>query len=209
MSIPESGWTQQIHTYVDQDSVEVGEPFHLILVVQRESGVEALSLPDGEGLETEEIHLLSRERFQPEETRDSLRFRLQYFGLQDTTLASISIRLLEESGDTLTLRTPELPLYFRSVTESDADFLPMKPLYDFARRIWPWILALFIASLIGYWLYRRLRTTEEIERSRPTPPRPFVDPLQELERSIQRATATPPSELLHDPTPSTVELGDA
>ncbi|MEX0593937.1 MAG: hypothetical protein WD115_04115, partial [Balneolaceae bacterium] len=78
---------QQLHTYMDQDSVEVGEPFHLILVLQRESNEEILSLPDGESLETDDIHLLARERFQPLENRDSLRFRLQYFGVQDTTLS--------------------------------------------------------------------------------------------------------------------------
>ncbi|MEX0593807.1 MAG: hypothetical protein WD115_03455, partial [Balneolaceae bacterium] len=157
-----------------------------------------------------DIHLLARERFQPLENRDSLRFRLQYFGVQDTTLSSVSIYLQTASGDTLSLHSPELPLYFRSITEPDAEFRPLKPLYDFARRIWPWLLLLFIACIIGFWLYHRSRNHQEDPvPSVSIPPRPFVDPLRELERSIQRATSTPPSELIHHPTPSTIELGNA
>lgn len=208
LSISESSRAQQLHTYMDRDSVEVGEPFHLILVVQRQPEDDILSWPDGSVLESEEIHLLSREHFRPADTRDSLRFRLQYFGLQDTTLQSMAVHLQSESGDTLTLRSPELPLHFRSVTDSEAEFRPMKPLYDFARQIWPWLFALALIVGVAYWIYRRMQKKEAPVEPKP-PPSPFVDPLHELERSIQRATTASPSDLLDDPTPSTIELGDA
>lgn len=199
---------QQLHTYLDRDSVEVGEPFHLILVLQRQDGDEVMTWPNPESLASDELHLVSNEHFRPLDTRDSLRFRFQYFGLRDTTLSSLSIDLLTESGDTLRLSSPELPVRFRSVTQEEDEFRPMKPLYEFARTLWPWLLLAILFIILIYWFYRWRRTTEEDAPGPVASPRPFTDPLRELEQAIQQATSEPPSEVIHNPTPSTIRLGD-
>src|SRR5690625_7313133 len=69
--------SQQVHTYVDADSVEVGQIIHYSIVL--ESNSDEAVYPDGTEVE-DPLEFISRQRFQGTATPDSLVYRMQCFG---------------------------------------------------------------------------------------------------------------------------------
>src|SRR5690625_7004902 len=72
--------SQQVHTYVDADSVEVGQIIHYSIVL--ESNSDEAVYPDGTEFE-DPLEFISRQRFQVTATRDSLVYRMQFFGTEN------------------------------------------------------------------------------------------------------------------------------
>jgi hypothetical protein len=180
-----SGFAQQVYTFVDTDSLSVGEIFEYTIVV--DSGEQLLSYPS-EGDFEEEVELVDRTRYQVQANRDSLVYKLQFFGSEDLILDRKSILLSSASGDT-TLFTNRVPIFFKTLlAEEDQEFRPMKPIFEFARSIYPYIIIFLILLLTGYLVYRYLKHREETqEQVKPAyQPVPFINPVNELKDELEQ-----------------------
>jgi hypothetical protein len=180
-----SGFAQQVYTFVDTDSLSVGEIFEYTIVV--DSREQLLSYPN-EGDFEEEVELVDRTRYQVQANRDSLVYKLQFFGSEDLILDRKSILLSSASGDT-TLFTNRVPIFFKTLlAEEDQEFRPMKPIFEFARSIYPYIIIFLILLLAGYLVYRYLKHREETQ-DQVIPayqPVPFKNPVYELKDELDQ-----------------------
>jgi hypothetical protein len=198
---------QQVHTYVDSDSLQVGDIFELTIVID---GAQRLSsYPVADDFE-EDLEVLSRERFRPIANRDSIVYRIQFFATENITIDRKEI-VAASGGEEISLQTTPVPLFFKTaLAEEDAEFRPMKPIFDFARSLLPWILAALLLAVAGYLLYRWLNQSESREKpAEPYTPQPFSDPIVQLKREL---TDLPdPSELsdFKDFENFYIQLGDA
>lgn len=174
---------QQVHTFVDRDSVRVGDPITLSVVI--EGSYSGLSYPTAESFRGD-FELLSRERFQLSARKDSLVFKLQYFGVEDVTIPRQDLTMIVNERDT-TLQTSAVPLFFKStLAEDDDQFRPFKPIFDFARNWWPYILALIALLLAGWYLYKQYQKRKAAAPAEPPPfqPDPFINPLDTLKSQL-------------------------
>jgi hypothetical protein len=180
-----SGFAQQVYTFVDTDSLSVGEIFEYTIVV--DSGEQLLSYPSEDDFE-EEVELVDRTRYQVQANRDSFVYKLQFLGSEDLILDRKSILLSSASGDT-TLFTNRVPIFFKTLlAEEDQEFRPMKPIFEFARSIYPYIIIFLILLLTGYLVYRYLKHREETqEQVKPAyQPVPFINPVNELKDELEQ-----------------------
>ncbi|MDZ7774068.1 MAG: hypothetical protein U5K31_15195 [Balneolaceae bacterium] len=135
------------------------------------------------------VEIRTRQQFKVTGFRDSLSYRLQFFGTADTTLPRLPVRLVSGT-DTTTLYTNPVPLRFRSVLASQEEsFRPLKPIFDFAAAWWPWILGLLIAGAAAWYLWRMWRQGDyrrKKEGRAPFRATPFRDPLTELRDTLRQ-----------------------
>ena len=180
------GFAQTVHTYVDRDSVRVGDIVTYTIVFDGEYS--AVSYPDASAFD-EDFELISRQRFQLSERRDSLVFQLQIFAVDDITIGRKAIQIQRAQGDTTVYTTP-VPLFFKTILAGDdEEFRPFKPIFDFARVWWPYLLLLLIAAAVAYYFYNRYknREPETVEEPVPVePPKPFENPLMVLKNTISK-----------------------
>lgn len=199
---------RQLHTYVEKDSIQVGERFTYIIVFDG-SGASNVDYP-GEQSFSDPVTFISRDRYSVGEARDSLVYQLQFFGTEDFTIPRKEVRAVIADSDT-TLYTTPVPLFFKTVLAGDdEEFRPIKPIFDFARNWWPWILTLILLAIISYYLYKWYKKRELKPVAEPRPdPEPFLSPLVELRETINRLPK--PSELneFSDFEAYYVDLGDA
>jgi hypothetical protein len=198
---------QQIFTFSDKDSVEVGEIIEITFVIQ--GNHTSLTLPEDD-IFPDAFELISRQRYQASANRDSLVYRLQFFGTDDIVLPSVPFRLQMANGDT-TLSSSRIPVYFKSLlSEEDEAFRPFKPVYDFARDVWPYLLALIILIFLGYYFYRLFqRRDHKTEPGTVPAPVPFDNPIEQLRNTLRNL---PPPEKIHqfeEYESFYIELGDA
>lgn len=199
-----SAQAQQIHTFVDTDSLQVGDQFTLSIVLQGNYVLQ--NYPDADDFH-DDIEMQNRQRFQVAANRDSVVYTLQFFSLEDIIID----RLQFELQDT-TLQSSRVPLFFKTtLAEDDAELRPFKPIFDFARSYWPWILALLLIAAAGYFLYKKLRERAKQDTYIPAPfsVEPFIDPLQELEKSVQAIASEPPPVNEKEFEQFYIRLGDA
>lgn len=207
---------QQVETFVSTDSLRVGDPFEVTLVVSSTPDYPELALPEvtysGRILET------GRQRFRTSTYRDSVILRLQYFAVGDTVLPGVDVRLYGGARDT-TIRSSRVPLFFRSVLPDSADttatgeLRPIKDIYDFARPWWHYALAaLLLAALIGgvVWGVRSAikRRESQVQRT-PREIPPFQNPLTELREILDGLSSQVPALRSEDFPGFYVELGNA
>lgn len=173
---------QNLHTYVDIDSLRVGDILHFTLVL--DGNYTVAEFPDQNAFEPE-FELLSRERFQISQQRDSLVYRLQFFGTESVTIGRKEVRLRAGDRDTLLYSVP-VPLSFRSVlAEDETEFRPVKPIFDFARNWFPWILLFLLIAAAAWFFYKKYSEREPDETALPLhSPTPFLNPLDELQTSL-------------------------
>jgi hypothetical protein len=174
---------QQVHTYVDADSLKVGDLFQYTVVLN--GNYENAEFPAEEDFE-EELTLQSMQRYQTPSGSDSLVYKLQFFAVEDITISRKEILLQNADGDTVLTTTP-VPLSFKSVVaEGEEEFRPLKPIFEFARTWWPYLLALLLLLGGGYYLYRKYQTEEPKPEPEPEPKpiAPFQSPLVELKETI-------------------------
>lgn len=176
---------QQIHTIVDADSIQVGDTINLSIVLegnytlQDYAGAEAF--PDDE-----DIEFLNRQRFQTASNRDSIVYSLQYFGIEDLTIDPLHFNMRVSDRDT-TLRSNRVSLFFKTtLTSEEEEFRPLKPIFDFARSYWLYILGLVLLILLGYLISRYLKEQAKRDTFIPKPfqEKKFINPLTELEEHI-------------------------
>lgn len=199
---------RQLHTYVEKDSLEVGELFTYTIVFDGNSASN-IQYPAGENF-NDPVVLISRDRYGTAVSRDSLVYQLQFFGTEDFTIPRKEVRAEIAGRDTIFYTAP-VPLFFKSVLAEDSEeFRPLKPIFEFARTWWPWVIALFLLALLSYYAYTWFKQQDKKPEPKPLPePDPFVSPLIELRETVDRLPN--PSELIEfdDFEAYYVDLGDA
>jgi len=200
---------QQVHTYVDADSLRVGDIFQYTIVF--DGTYLDVAYPTRDDFEPE-LEFISRERYQLSERRDSLVYRLQFFANENITISRKEIHLQTADGDTV-LQTSMVPLFFKTtLAEGDEEFRPFKPLFDFARNWWLLILTLILLAIAAYYLYRWYQNREVEEKPVPEPapkPEPFINPLDELKEAVESLSGVYSLETEEDFENFYIRLGDA
>lgn len=198
---------QQVHTYVGSDSLQVGEQFTYTIVF--DGNYESIQFPNQDAFE-EDLTVNSIQRYQSAAGRDSIVYDLQFFAIEDMTISEKEIAVQTETGDSTYTTTP-VPLYFKtSLAAEDDEFRPMKPIFDFARAWWPWIIGLIALMIAAYYGYRRYTNREVVEEPEPEePPPPFSSPLDELKETISGLSDVEYLETEEQFERFYVELGDA
>lgn len=204
---PVQGIAQQVHTYVDVDSVQVGDIFQYIVVI--EGDFDSVSYPDEYEFE-QQLEVISHERHQVSSRKDSLVFELQFFGTEDITIGRREIPARISGADT-TLATTRVPLFFKSsLAEGDEEFRPFKPIFDFARNYWLAVILILVLAIAGYLFYRWYNSREPAPEPAPAePPKPFTDPLEHLKKQLSELPASGLLKKEGDFDAYYVALGDA
>lgn len=191
-AVPLSSSGQQIHTIVNVDSVRVGDTINLSVVL--EGNYTLHEYPDAEAF-SDDLELLNRQRFRIASNRDSIVYSIQYFGVKDLVVDPLEFNISISERDT-TLRTSSVPLYFKSTLASqDEELRPLKPIFDFARSYWPFILGGIILIMIGLAIAKYLKERAKKDTFIPSSYQghPFVNPFEQLEKDIiALQSGTPP-----------------
>lgn len=199
---------QQVHTYIDRDSVTVGDRITFSIVFEGEYS--SITYPDESQFE-DEFNLINRQRFQISPSRDSLAYDLQFFGTEDIQISRKEIQLTTSQRDT-TLYTTPFPIFFKTLLSDEEDeFRPFKPIFDFARNWMLLILLLILIVILSIYLYRWIQNRKTVDEtpSESTPPPPFVNPLFELKKKINELDKTTNLKSISDFEQFYIRLGDA
>lgn len=178
-----AGHAQQVHTIVDTDSVRVGDTINLSVVL--EGNYTLQNYPDSSAF-SEDLELLTRERYQAAANRDSIVYKLQYFGVEDLVINPLEFNLRVSDRDTI-LRSSRIPIFFKStLTSQEEELRPLKPIFDFARSYWPYILGGILLIILGFAIARYLKERAKQETFIPQTfqKEEFINPLDELENDI-------------------------
>lgn len=177
---------QNISEYTAIDSLKVGDTFDYAITLDRNQEYDEINFPDTTNFgNTFEIR--SRRQFKVSSFKDSVAYKLQFFGTADTTIPKLPVYLIQNQ-DTTVLYTNPIPVDFHSVlAKNEKTFRPLKPIFDFARAWWPYILGLLLLAVALYYLYRHYMKEDEEEQHEPATftPKPFVNPLKEYQKSIK------------------------
>lgn len=200
---------QQLHTYVDTDSISVGDRFTYTIVF--EGNYNSIIYP-GESLFESELEWVNRERFQLSERKDSLVYYFQFFGTENLVIEKKAVQISTSDGDT-TMYTVDVLLFFKSVIEGeDEEFRSFKPIFDFARNWFLIILLIVFFATLLYFFYRwyQNRETTSEESIQPFyPPDPFLDPLVLLNKELSDLGDTSKLSTFEDYEKYYVRLGDS
>ncbi len=178
---------QEVQNFVHIDSLRVGDTFNYIITAHENKSYDSILFPDSTEF-GKDFTIQDRKRYKNGPYSDSLVYKLQFFGLQDTLIAPVQVKFIVDS-DTVTRRLLPVPVYFKSEVKdtTKAEFKPLKPIYDFSRGLWPYIIGLILLLIIGYLAYRyyQKKKMEPDEEPEPEPePEVFIDPLNELESTL-------------------------
>lgn len=198
---------QQVLTFSDKDSLRAGELFELTFVV--DGNYSSLSYPTIDDFE-DDLDIISRQRFQVAANRDSLVYTIQFFATKNITISPKTIQLSGGDVDTI-LTTSRVPLFFKAtVTDADDEFRALKPIFDFARALWPIILFLIILLTSAILFYRWYHNQEPASEPKPIKkPLPFVHPLNQLKKSLNALPNTTALDQKSDYEQYYIKLGDA
>lgn len=180
---------QTLNEYATVDSLQVGDTFDFAITLDRNRDYDEVTYPDSSYFGPA-FEIRSKEQFKLSEYKDSVHYELQFFGTADTLIPKLPIQLAQNE-DTTTLYTKPVPIGFSSLISEDEDsFRPLKPIFEFARTWWPYLLALLllaVAAYYGYQYYQRWLKEQKEPKERPEfTPTPFVNPIKEFKTSVQK-----------------------
>lgn len=180
---------QRVTEYVATDSLRVGDTFSYIFTLNKDRNYNDVLFPDSSHFGNM-IEIRSRQRYQVTDFKDSLVYNLQFFGTEDSRIPPLPVKFVT-AGDTAVAYTNPVPIRFKStLQEEEEQFRPLKPIFDFARAWWPYIVGLILLGFLGWYLYKLYQEREaEPPQTEPTPafqPTPFVDPIHRLESSLKQ-----------------------
>ncbi len=138
-------------------------------------------------------------------------YSLQFFGVEDITINPKEFQLQVDEQDT-TLYSNQVQLFFKTtLAESDDEFRPFKPIFDFARSYWPYVVALLLLLLAAYSIYRYIkqRPTQQAYKPEPFRPEPFNNPLDELEKNLEQLKAGADPQNREEFEQFYIQLGDS
>ncbi|HBX67719.1 MAG: hypothetical protein CL670_11150 [Balneola sp.] len=175
-------FAQKVNTRVSTDSVTIGEVFEYALTIQVDQEYQRISFPDTNSFPSS-LELIERQQFKLSEFSDSLVYNLQYFGTNDLEISTLPVTIFLED-DSITVYTDPVLVNFKTVVaEGDTTIKAMKPIFDFPRPWWPWILAgLALAGFLLWWF--KFRKVPDAEEEPKQEIEPFYNPLKELEKEL-------------------------
>ncbi len=179
---------QQAVVHTSRDTLRAGDTFELSIVHRFNPDADDVIFPDSASFD-DPFEVRRIQRFRQSANRDSLAVSLQFFGTEDTLISGLQILEITDQDTAITSVHP-VQIYFRSTLDEEAQLRPLKPIFDFAASLLPWIIgALVLAILI--WLIYRYR--EKIFPPKPEPVEEkqveipvFKNPLQEMESEIKK-----------------------
>jgi hypothetical protein len=178
---------QELHTYTDIDSVRVGDFINYTLVLNTSEEYGMAAFPDESHFDDQELVFINRERYRISAMQDSVVYTLQNFNTDDFQIPRLPVNLSGGAyGDTTLYSTP-VPVFFKTiVTEGDEEFRPLKPIFDFAAAIWPWILGIVLTLIAAWFIYRylQIREKKELKPEKEFKPIPFQNPLNTLKKEL-------------------------
>jgi hypothetical protein len=180
--------SQPVRIHASNDSLHAGALFDVYIVFDSPGNFDRIILPDSASFK-DPFEFRNRVRGLTRAGSDSVRIRLQFFGTTDTLITGLSAFGIIQN-DTTRFEIADYPIFFRSLLTEDADMKPFKPIFQFERTSWLWILLIvliIIAILIWYFfLKRKPIPIEEKPVLEPVKQEPFVHPLNELENGINQ-----------------------
>lgn len=182
---PQNAAAQSVRTYISTDSLSVGEIFDYSLVLQLDEEYNRVIFPDTTEFPSS-LELTERQQFKLSQFSDSLTYRLQFFGTEDIRIPPLAIQLYSDE-DSITVYTEPVTIFFKNIVEEgDTHIMPLKPIFEFPRAWWPWIIvAILLAAFLVWWF--KFREVPEVDQSKPLPQiKPFYNPLSELETTLNK-----------------------
>lgn len=176
---------QSITADLSADSLHAGQAFEIRFTIDRVGVYESIIPPDtstwSDFLEYRGMRMVPSAS-----GRDSLIVSLQFFGTKDTLIAPVLFALV--GADTLRLESAAIPVLFKSlVTGDQSELQPLKPIYEFARNWWMWIVLVLLLIGLSFYIYQRWK-----KRSAPVVITPtvlerlsFVSPLDVLKTELE------------------------
>lgn len=187
IGVSASGQAQSVRTLVTPDSAAVGQTISFSILSSYDPDSYQPVYPDSTFF-ADPFEFRSMQVFRGVQARDSVVYRLQFFGTSDTLIAEKPIQFRSSTQALVTVRSAAVPVYFRSNLTADVGELrPIKPIFDFARNWWPLLVVLLgvIAAAALLWRYRdRLRPRTALPVIMEPPP-DFVNPLHVLDEELQ------------------------
>jgi len=211
-SVKESN-AQQVQTLLSQDSIRIGDPFRVTLIVGTTPEFPEIKLPTSDYFQGDLIEM-NRQRFKVSTYLDSVVFDLQYFSVSDTILSGIPIQLYGKGRDTI-ITSARIPLFFQSVvpdTLQSGELRPIKPIFEFKRPAWHYlilILGLIIFLLLTWWMWQRWKKTQRREPLPSSTPPVYIHPAETLLDTIDGLASQVDRLMKEDFPPFYVELGNA
>ena len=179
---------QEVVDYVTIDSLRVGDIFTFSLTLTKDRDYGKIIYPDSSHFGPS-LEMRSRQHYRVTDFRDSLVYQLQFFDTEDAAIPRLPVHLVN-AGDTTTVYTTRTPIHFKTVLQSEnPEFRPLKPIFDFARAWWPYLLLLLLLGLLGWYLYRyylQQQAKPEPEPESSFQPTPFSNPLQSLASALKQ-----------------------
>lgn len=209
--VPLESYSQTLEQHISSDTLKVGDTFTFNIILKKDRSYDEVIYPDSSSF-PKDIGLRSRRVYRAASFEDSLQYKLQFWGNSDTTLPSMPVKLIS-NGDTTIMYTQPVELHFRSVLKGKSDKLrPLKPIFAFAAATWPYLVGtlgiLLILGLFSYYVYKKYINQEEpVEKPRFTAD-PFLNPLKELKKNINRLKEVPLDSVEHFEQ-FYIDLGDA
>lgn len=187
-SVPIYVQAQNLTEYATIDSLKVGDTFNYSITLDRDQEYDDLIFPDSSNF-SPTFEIRSKKQFKVDTYKDSVSYKLQFFGTADTTLPQLPVYLVQNQ-DTTVLYTNPIPVRFNSMlAEGEDSFRPLKPIFEFAVAWWPYILGLLVLVIGGYYLYQyylKKQKEKSEPEERPTfSPDPFVNPIKEFRKTIK------------------------
>lgn len=179
---------QTVREYAAVDSLTVGESFSFVITLNKDQPYDEVIFPDSADFSSP-FEIRNLQQFRVTSFKDSLVYQLQFFGTDNATIPRLPVRLISGS-DTSTVYTTPVPVYFKTVLQSENENLrPLKPIFDFAAAWWPYFVILLLLAAAGWYLYRWYGQKGEEPEPEPRPefsPTPFIDPLETLASSLHQ-----------------------
>ena len=191
---PLNVFAQQVNGITTVDSLKVGDKFTYSLLVRTDKIYDQIIYPDSSQFGNT-FQINSLKKFKKTDYSDSLAYSLQFFGLKDTTLGPLTVEFIS-GQDTVIRHTLPISVYFKSEIKNrqKAKFQPLKPIYQFAIDLLPYLIILLIVILLswyGYKYYKKRKALPPKPKTEPVIPGEFIDPLEELEKAMMDLQVDP------------------
>lgn len=204
---------QQVQTLLSQDSIRIGDPFRITLIVSSNPEYPEVKLPASDYFKGDLVEM-NRQRFKVSTYLDSIVLDLQYFSVTDTILAGIPIQLYGNGRDTV-ITSARIPLFFQSIVPDSTqtgDLRPIKPIFEFERPVWHYLILLGIILLVGitgWWIWRRWQLAQLKTPEATQAPPLFINPAETLLTTIEGLSSQVDRLTKDEFAPFYVELGNA
>ncbi len=176
-------FAQSLSVQSPEDSLTVGSVFDFSITLKNSQTFEKAIFPDSTYFNNV-VELVSSQHFKISNSSDSSHYTLQFFGVGDAVISPLPV-LVVNGRDTTTIFTDAVSLAYKQTIASEEDPLkPIKPIFKFPGKWWPYLLAVFVLLVIGILVWYFFFRTNEVEEQHSIPIPVFKDPSIELERLL-------------------------